>query len=405
MGRSSGTGRSELTRRSGRSGRSLGSRLLSVLSVSFVLSAFPPDRLPAQSGIVHDPFPVRLAFTGDINLGTRTIADGIPPDSGRQTFAQVDSLLKGDLVVGNFEGVLSDSGWSYKCGPPPDTTAVDSTKAPKPAKKPAATKKPKPPSNCYAFATPTWLAPRLKDAGFTHLNLANNHANDYGLDARLNTESILRNLGLTPYGPVEEIAITPVFRDERMTLVGLIGFSTYPNAYNLLNINQSAALVDSLRGLVDLLVVTFHGGTEGKTAVRTGNGPEFLAKEPRGDLRKWARAVIDAGADAVVGHGPHVLRGVEFYKGRPIFYSLGNFATYRGFNLAGPLGVTAVLQLNLSGEGKFEGARMVPLLQIPGTGPAPDSTAQATTLINQVTALDFPGTGARLKADGTVVPP
>ncbi len=204
---------------------------------------------------------------------------------------------------------------------------------------------------------------------------------------------------------MEEIAITPVFRDERMTLVGLIGFSTYPNAYNLLNINQSAALVDSLRGLVDLLVVTFHGGTEGKTAVRTGNGPEFLAKEPRGDLRKWARAVIDAGADAVVGHGPHVLRGVEFYKGRPIFYSLGNFATYRGFNLAGPLGVTAVLQLNLSGEGKFEGARMVPLLQIPGTGPAPDSTSQATTLINQVTALDFPGTGARLKPDGTVVPP
>ena len=384
----------------------MGSRLLSVLSVLFALSVLSaPTVLSAQSGIVHDPSSVRLTFTGDINLGTRTLPEGIPPDSGRQTFAQVDSLLKGDLVVGNFEGVLSDSGWSYKCGPPPDTTAIDSTKAPKPAKPPAATKKPKPPSNCYAFATPTWLAPRLKDAGFTHLNLANNHANDYGLDARLNTESILRNLGLTPYGPVEEIAITPVFRDERMTLVGLIGFSTYPNAYNLLNINQSAALVDSLRGLVDLLVVTFHGGTEGKTAVRTGNGPEFLAKEPRGDLRKWARAVIDAGADAVVGHGPHVLRGVEFYKGRPIFYSLGNFATYRGFNLAGPLGVTAVLQLNLSGEGKFEGARMVPLLQIPGTGPAPDSTAQATTLINQVTALDFPGTGARLKPDGTVVPP
>ncbi|HSR92884.1 MAG TPA: CapA family protein [Gemmatimonadales bacterium] len=385
------------------------SRLLSVSSALSVLSApitlSVPSVLLAQSGIVHDPFPIRLAFTGDINLGTRTLPDGIPPDSGRQTFAQVDSLLKGDLVVGNFEGVLSDSGWSYKCGPPPDTTAIDSTKAPKPAKKPAATKKPKPPSNCYAFATPTWLAPRLKEAGFTHLNLANNHANDYGLDARLNTEDILRTLGLTPYGPLEEIAITPVFRDERMTLVGLIGFSTYPNAYNLLEINHSAALVDSLRGLVDLLVVTFHGGTEGKTAVRTGNGPEFLAKEPRGDLRKWARAVIDAGADAVVGHGPHVLRGVEFYKGKPIFYSLGNFATYRGFNLAGPLGVTAVLQLNLSGEGKFEGARMVPLLQIPGAGPAPDSTSQATTLINQVTALDFPGTGARLKPDGTVVPP
>jgi hypothetical protein len=356
--------------------------------------------------VVHEPFSIKLAFTGDINLGTRTLPDGIPPDSGRRTFAKVDSLLKGDLVVGNFEGVLSDSGWSYKCGPPPDTTAIDSTKAPpKPAKKPVATKKPKPPSNCYAFATPTWLAPRLKEAGFTHLNLANNHANDYGTDARLNTEDILRSLGMTPYGPVGEVAITPLFRDGQMTLVGLIGFSTYPSAYNLLNIAQSAALVDSLRPLVDMLVVTFHGGTEGKTAVRTANGPEFLAKEPRGDLRKFARAVIDAGADAVVGHGPHVLRGVEFYKGRPIFYSLGNFATYKGFNLAGPLGVTAVLQLGLAADGKFESARMVPLIQVPGEGPAPDSTSQGTELINRVTALDFPGTGARLKPDGTVVPP
>jgi capsule synthesis protein PGA_cap len=387
----------------GRSRRSVAPRLSSALSVLFALSA--PTALSAQEGIVHDPSPVRLVFVGDINLGTRTLPDGIPPDSGRQTFAKVDSLLKGDLVVGNFEGVLSDSGWSYKCGPPPDTTAVDSTKTPKPAKKPAATKKPKPPTNCYAFATPTWLAPRLQGAGFTHLNLANNHANDYGTDARLTTEDILRNLGLTPYGPLGEIAITPLMRDGKMTLVGLIGFSTYSNAYNLLNISQSAALVDSVRPLVDMLVVTFHGGTEGKTAVRTGNGPEFLVKEPRGDLRKFARAVIDAGADAVVGHGPHVLRGIEFYKGRPIFYSLGNFATYKGFNLAGPLGVTAVLQMGLAANGNFESARMVPLIQVPGEGPAPDSTSQATALINRVSALDFPGTGARLKPDGTVVPP
>jgi capsule synthesis protein PGA_cap len=387
----------------GRSRRSVAPRLSSVLIALFAL--FAPTALSAQEGIVHDPSPVRFVFVGDINLGTRTLPDGIPPDSGRQTFAKVDSLLKGDLVVGNFEGVLSDSGWSYKCGPPPDTTAVDSTKTPKPAKKPAATKKPKPPTNCYAFATPTWLAPRLQGAGFTHLNLANNHANDYGTDARLTTEDILRNLGLTPYGPLGEIAITPLMRDGKMTLVGLIGFSTYSNAYNLLNISQSAALVDSVRPLVDMLVVTFHGGTEGKTAVRTGNGPEFLVKEPRGDLRKFARAVIDAGADAVVGHGPHVLRGIEFYKGRPIFYSLGNFATYKGFNLAGPLGVTAVLQMGLAANGNFESARMVPLIQVPGEGPAPDSTSQATALINRVSALDFPGTGARLKPDGTVVPP
>ena len=58
--------------------------------------------------------------------------------------------------------------------------------------------------------------------------------------------------------------------------------------------------------------------------------------------------MIDAGADAVIGHGPHVLRGIEFYRGRPIAYSLGNFLTYRGFNLEGPLGVTGVLQLEFA---------------------------------------------------------
>lgn len=191
----------------------------------------------AGAGIVHDPFPIRLAFTGDINLGTRTIEDGLPPDSGRGLFRQVDSLLRGDLVVGNFEGVLSDTGSSSKCAP-------KSTR-------------------CYAFATPTWLAARLAEAGFTHANLANNHANDYGPDARRHTEETLRGLGLTPYGPLGQVAITPVFRDGRMTLVGLVGFATYPHTYNLLDLARSVAIVDSVRPLVDVLVVTFHGGREG----------------------------------------------------------------------------------------------------------------------------------------------
>ena len=95
---------------------------------------------------------------------------------------------------------------------------------------------------------------------------------------------------------------------------GLVGFTTYPYAYDLLDIERSAAVVDSVRPLVDLLVVTFHGGAEGAGALCTGEAAESLGREPRGDLRRWARAVIDAGADAVIGHGPHVLRGIEFYR-------------------------------------------------------------------------------------------
>jgi hypothetical protein len=114
--------------------------------------------------------------------------------------------------------------------------------------------------------------------------------------------------------------------------------------------------------------------------------------------------VLDAGADAVVGHGPHVLRGVEFYQGKPIFYSLGNFATYRGFNLEGPLGQTTVLELELDGNGRFRSARVPALVQVPQAGPSPDPTNAAVRLLQRVTRLDFPASGARIDDDGAVRP-
>jgi len=349
------------------------------MAAAVLLSIFLAPPGAAQSGVVHEPFPVRLVFTGDINLGTRTLPGGIPPDGGRALLVAVDSLLDADLVVGNFEGVLSDSGESEKC-------AARATM-------------------CYSFATPTDLAHRLAEAGFTHVNLANNHANDFGPCWRRHTEDSFRAQGITPYGPRGMVAITPVVRDGRMTLVGLVGFSTYSFSYNLLDLEESRSIVSEVRPLVDVLVVTFHGGTEGRLAVRTGDGPEFLGREKRGDLRPWARAMLEAGADAVVGHGPHVLRGIEFHLGRPIFYSLGNFLTYRGFNLSGPLGLTTALQLELAGDGSFVSARVPSLVQRPGYGPAPDPSHGARDLIRRVTRLDFPATGAVVGDDGSVSPP
>jgi len=354
-------------------------RIGQTVAAAFLLCILRAPPAAAQSGVVHEPFPVRLVFTGDINLGTRTLPDGIPPDGGRTLLLAVDSLLNGDLVVGNFEGVLSDSGDSEKCA----------SRA----------------TMCYSFATPTDLAHRLAEAGFTHVNLANNHANDFGPCWRRHTEDSFRAQGITPYGPRGMVAITPVFRDGRMTLVGLVGFSTYSFSYNLLDQEESRSIVSEVRPLVDVLVVTFHGGTEGKLAVRTGDGPEFLGREKRGDLRPWARAMLEAGADAVIGHGPHVLRGIEFHLGRPIFYSLGNFLTYRGFNLSGPLGLTTALQLELAGDGSFMSARVPSLVQRPGSGPAPDLSHGARDLIRRVTALDFPATGAVVGDDGSVSPP
>ena len=351
-----------------------------------------------------------LTFVGDINLGTLTLPGGVPPDSGRGLLDAARPVLQADLVVGNFEGVLGDSGVTYKCGPEgrrvpePDSVRAE----PKPAARrtsAARARRPERPRLCYAFLTPTALAPRLVEAGFTHLNLANNHANDFGAEGRATTERLLDSLGIATYGPLGSIAVDTVRRGDSLTTVGLVGFATYPHSYDLLDIARSAAVVDSVRDLVDLLVVTFHGGAEGARALHVPEAAESLGREPRGDLRAWTRAVIDAGADAVVGHGPHVLRGVEFYAGKPIVYSLGNFLTYRGFNLAGPLGLTGVLRLERGPDGSWVGARLTPMAQVPGSGPAPDTSGTVLDLVRRLSREDFGASAARVGENGEILPP
>lgn len=347
----------------------------------------PPPPAPVRAAL-----PVRIALTGDINLGTSTLPDGLPPDSGRGLLSAVDSLLRGDLVIGNLEGTLADTGTTEKC------PEVDTTRARRSARPPGR-------RMCYVFLTPVYLGARLRDAGFTHLNLANNHAHDYGLAGRRSTEATLEALGLATYGPGGRIAVDTVRRGDSLTVVGVVGFATYPSAPNLLDLEASARLVDSIRREVDILLVTFHGGAEGSIAQHTPDSLEYLGREPRGHLRAWARRVIDAGADAVVGHGPHVLRGMEFYRGRLIAYSLGNFLTYRGFNLQGPNGLTTILQLEFAGDGTLRQARAVPLRQPPRQGPRPDPSGRAVQVMRALSGEDFGASAARFGPDGTIGPP
>jgi hypothetical protein len=338
-----------------------------------------PEGHVCAINFIPTPCPkVRLAFTGDINLGSSFIPNGVPPDTQPSAFAQVDSLLVGDLVIGNFEGALSDTLPAGKC---------DGAK------------------NCYEFRTPRWMAQRLVDAGFTHMNQANNHATDLGVVGREETTRLLDSLGLTPYGILGAIAFDTLGAGDTTTVVAVIGFTTYPFAYSLLDIARAKVVVDSVAKLADVVIVTFHGGTEGKSATRVGPGMERMGGERRGDLKKFARAVIDAGADAVVGHGPHVLRGIEFYKSRPIAYSLGNFVTWAGFNMTGVNALNGVLQLELQGNGSFTSGRFVPLKQVKWVGAVPDRNRAALALVRRVTRLDFPTTGAVIAADGSFTAP
>jgi hypothetical protein len=361
----------------------------------------PPSPLTEPAPAPRLYAPVRLAFVGDINLGTTTLPDGVPPDSGRGLLDAARPSLSGDLVVGNFEGVLADTGTSVKCL----IQKPGKSKKRKSARPTATNETPAVRRNCYAFRTPTGLAPRLVEAGFTHLNLANNHANDFGSEGRATTERILDSLGIRAFGPLGSIAVDSVRRGDSLTTVGLVGFATYPHSYDLLDIARSAVVVDSVRDLVDLLVVTFHGGAEGSRALHVPVAAESLGSEPRGDLRAWARAVVDAGADAVVGHGPHVLRGIELYRGKPIAYSLGNFLTYRGFNLAGPLGLSGVLRLEAAPGGGWRRIRFAPMTQLPGSGPAPETSGAVLELVRRLSREDFGETAARVREDGEILPP
>ncbi|HEU4828611.1 MAG TPA: CapA family protein, partial [Gemmatimonadales bacterium] len=168
--------------------------------------------VPAPEPVIPGPpAPARLwpervtfAFTGDINLGTTTLPAGVPPDGGRSLLEAARPHLTGDLVVGNLEGVFADSGVSEKCI---DRQALARLRR-------AGREPDEPPvrANCYAFRTPTHLAGRLSEAGFTHLNLANNHSGDLGAAGRASTLAVLDSLGLAHYGPVGSIAVDSIRR-------------------------------------------------------------------------------------------------------------------------------------------------------------------------------------------------
>jgi poly-gamma-glutamate capsule biosynthesis protein CapA/YwtB (metallophosphatase superfamily) len=155
----------------------------------------------------------------------------------------------------------------------------------------------------------------------------------------------------------------------------------------------------------DIVVVSFHGGAEGPTNQHVPRGAEIYLGEERGDLRKFTHAMIDAGADLLIGHGPHVVRGMEVYRGRLIAYSLGNFATYGKFQLAGPTSWTLVLEAQLGADGAFLGGKIHPALQIKPGGPRLDQYRTVIPVVRQLSMDDFGANAVKISDDGTISTP
>jgi hypothetical protein len=149
-----------------------------------------------------------------------------------------------------------------------------------------------------------------------------------------------------------------------------------------LDIPRAREIVRRLKENFDLIIVSFHGGAEGKGALHLSKGNEIFLGEDRGDVVQFSRSVIEAGADLVLGHGPHVLRPLEVYRGRLIAYSLGNFLTYGMFNLKGPNGIGVILKARLDLQtGEFIEARLVPLKLANGGLPEKDPEGEAIRMM------------------------
>jgi hypothetical protein len=313
---------------------------------------------------------VRITWVGDIMMGTPSF--GLPPAGGRDLFTAVRPLLAGDVVIGNLEGTLTTRAGG-KCG-------AGST-------------------NCYAFQTPPSYVRNLKRAGFTVMNLANNHAYDFGAGGQADTVATLRRARILETGRPGTIVVQ---RAAGMR-VAVLGFAPYRWANRIEDIPAAKRLVRRAAQQADLVVVTFHGGAEGNGAQRVRPGTETYLGENRGDSVAFSRAVIDAGADLVVGSGPHVLRGMQFHRGRLIAYSMGNFLGYRAFNLSGASGVSGVLRVTLRADGRYVNGKLVPTVLVGGGVPTPGGSAVST--VATLSRSDFGARAARLGADGTIRPP
>lgn len=319
---------------------------------------------PATPPVVVRSPTLRVRAVGDIMLGTDFPQDRLPPEDGRGLLAPVAHWLSdADLTFGNVEGVLMDGG-------APEKFCND-------------------PKLCFLFRSPARYAFTLRDAGFDVVSLANNHARDFGETGRSASMAALDAAGIAHTGREGDIA-SMIVNGYR---VAVVGFAPNVGSWSLLDIEGAANLVAGLAIGHDMVIVSLHGGAEGAEALHVPDGMETYFGEQRGDLRKFSRAVIDAGADLVIGHGPHVPRGLELYRDRLIAYSLGNFATHWGISVSGNKGLAPVLEAVLAPDGRFLEGAILSAVQRRPDGVFPDANDGALRLMQRLTKEDFGGGG------------
>lgn len=345
--------------------------ILVALSVFFVgCSSLPSDvSISPESGSKAETkqqkkkSDIRITAVGDIMLGTNFPNDRLAPDDGIHLLKAVTPVLKrADITFGNLEGVLLEGG--------------------------EVAKKCKNKRACYVFRSPPHYAMYLKTAGFDVLSLANNHARDFGEEGRTATMAALDEAGLLHSGRVGDVAKWKV----KGVTIAWIAYAPFGGSHDLLDTPLAVKQVKALAKNSDLVLVSIHAGAEGKGVQHVPFKTEMFYGEDRGDVVAFSHAVIDAGADLVIGHGPHVPRAMELYKNRLIAYSLGNFLTYQGIRITGKNGLAPILTVTLSANGSFKQGQIISARQYRPQGTQIDKNHVAAKVIRKLTQSDFPDT-------------
>lgn len=304
-----------------------------------------------------------ITAVGDIMIGSAYPSkSNLPKDDGLHSFQAVDSFLKGDIVFGNLEGCFLNSGKSSKCK---DTLG----------------------NSCFAFRMPERYAGIIQKAGFNLMSIANNHVGDFGLKGRQKTVQILDSLNIH-YAGLQSHPFSLFSKDS--VRYAFCAFAPNENTVSINKLDSAKALVRALKAQADIVIVSFHGGGEGAKFEHVPRRNEIFYQENRGNVYAFAHGVIDAGADVVLGHGPHVTRAVEVYKNKFIAYSLGNFNTYGMFSLKGPNGFAPLLQLKINAKGNFLFADIISVKQDKIRGLTLDNNHTAFYKLKSLSNTDFP---------------
>lgn len=328
----------------------------------------------------HDT--ITITAVGDVMIGSiLPNTSNLPPkEEEDKFFDEVKPYFQNsDIVFCNVEGTFTDTEVGAKnCNDP---------------------------KTCFKFGMPCRFAQYYKEAGFNVVSVANNHSGDFGEKGKENAKRLFDSLQINWAGFTEKPTAEFVINGVKY---GFCAFAPNRGTVQITDYEGLDSLVKQLRQTCDIVIVSFHGGAEGSKYQHVPRNYENFLGQNRGNVYEFAHRAIDAGADIVLGHGPHVTRAVEIYKNKFIAYSMGNFATYSNVNIKGVNGLAPIFRVKMEQQtGNFISAEIISTYQIkpPNKGPHIDPDNRVLKVIQALTKEDIHDNLPQISDEGIITAP